>query len=312
MTSRFRAVFKRVALPLLFAAGLASPANAREHVEHIAFQGRDRTFTVHQPDTAPPPGGFPVILAFHGGGMQGAQMAKLTHLDRTADTHGFIAVYPDGIDKHWNDGRTTIRNPQDDVGFVKALLAKLAAQSAVDPRRIYATGISNGALFAERLGCDLASQISGIAPVAGTLPVDTTPKCHPARPVAVLQIDGTRDPIMPFEGGSVADFGGRGEGGNVLSVTETLAFWRAHNGCGAPVRPETLAMNARFDRTRIVRTRSQGCPRMAPVELLTVVNGGHTWPGGPQYAPRIFVGLASQQIDASAQIAEFFLNLPPA
>ena len=300
---------------LLLASGLAcgalaGSASAADQSAQLTFGGKVRTYTVHMPDRAPPTRGFPVILAFHGGGMQGAGMARMSGLDAVADKRGFIAVYPDGLDKHWNDGRLSIKNPQDDVGFVSALLDKLAADHTVDKARIYATGISNGALFAERLGCDLSQRISAIAPVAGTLPVATSRDCRPARPVAVLQIDGTADPIMPFNGGGVKSFGGKGEGGEVLAVKTTAQFWARHDGCTAAGPKEMLPPIAPLDHTRIVRVRALGCMAGGEVTALAVVGGGHTWPGGPQYAPRLTVGVASRQMNASAVIADFFLSQP--
>lgn len=293
----------------LLASGSAMAADAPGQLQ---AGGKVRTYAVHMPDSAAPPGGFPLVLAFHGGGMQGAGMRRLTGLDAAADRRGFIVVYPDGVDKHWNDGRSTIRDPRDDVGFVAALLDRLGGEHTIDRGRVYATGISNGALFAERLGCELSQRIAAIAPVAGTLPADLAPRCRPAHPVAVLQIDGTADPIMPFDGGAVADFGGRGEGGQVLSVPATIAFWARHNGCGPARLPAALAPLAPLDRTRIVRTDYAGCPAGAAVTLLTVAGGGHAWPGAAQYAPRRAIGVASRQVDASAAIADFFLAQPRA
>ncbi|UAK23718.1 alpha/beta hydrolase family esterase [Sphingomonas nostoxanthinifaciens] len=295
---------------LIGTALLAQPAAARDQSGHLTFDGKDRTYAVHVPDGPPPPGGFAVILAFHGGGMQGAAMRKLTHFDQVADTRRFIVVYPDGLDKHWNDGRLTIRNPQDDVGFVSALIDRLESDYPVSRGRVYATGISNGALFAERLGCDLAGRIAAIAPVAGTLPADLAPRCRPAAPVAVMQIDGTADPIMPFGGGKVADFGGRGEGGVVLSVAATTDFWAGQDHCAVRGVAEPLPPIAPFDRTRIVATRATDCANSARVTLLTVFGGGHAWPGGMQYAPRLFIGSTSRQMDASQVIADFFLSQP--
>ncbi|NNM75239.1 alpha/beta hydrolase family esterase [Enterovirga aerilata] len=271
---------------------------------------RTRTYVAHVPDGPPPPRGFPVILAFHGGGGDGARMRRLTRLDRLADASGVITVYPDGVGGHWNDGRSTIRNPQDDVGFVAALLDRVAATAPVDQRRIYATGLSNGALFAERLACDLSHRIAAIAPVAGTMPADLAVRCKPAHPVAVLQISGTADPIMPFSGGPVADFGGRGQGGQVLSVADAAAFWRRRNGCGGPAAQEALRPIASFDPTRILRTRYTGCTAGAPVTVLTVMGGGHAWPGGAQFAPPRLIGPVSRQLDASRAIIRFFLSLP--
>ncbi len=296
---------------VICAAGALSGAGwAADRSGPIEVGGHARSYAIHIPDGSPPPGGFPVVLAFHGGGMQGAGMERITRLDAVADRQRFIAVYPDGVDRHWNDGRSTIRNPQDDVGFVSALLDRVERDYAIDKSRIYATGLSNGALFAERLGCDLSSRIAAIAPVAGTLPVDMTARCRPTRPVAVLQIDGVADPIMPYAGGAVKDFGGRGEGGEVMSVAATAAFWARNNTCGERGAPQRLPVTVPNDPTRIVRVRYAGCPATAPVTVLTILGGGHVWPGGDQpVRPRI-TGQPSQQINASAYIASFFLALP--
>jgi len=295
---------------ILAALLLAGPAAAADRAAQLDVAGTARSYALHVPDRAAPADGFPLVFAFHGGGMQGEGMRRMTRLDAVADERGFIVVYPDGVDKHWNDGRATIRNPQDDVGFVAALIARIARDEKIDRGRIYATGISNGALFAERLGCELSATIAAIAPVAGTLPADIAPDCRPARPLAVLQIDGTLDPIMPFGGGMVADFGGRGEGGQVLAVAATAAFWARANGCGAADAPQPLAPVAPPDRTRIVRTNYGGCPAGAAVTLLTIIGGGHAWPGGPQYARPAVIGKASGQLDASRAIVDFFLAQP--
>lgn len=289
-------------------AAAATPATGGQAQVNVA--GKVRTYAVHVPRHAVPAGGFPLVLAFHGGGMQGKAMRRLTQLDRTADARGFIVVYPDGVDTHWNDGRSTIRNPQDDVAFVAALIERLRQSHPIDPARIYATGISNGALFAERLGCDMADRIAAIAPVAGTMPAELEAGCRPVRPVAALHINGTADPIMPFDGGAVADFGGRGEGGQVLSAARTADFWARANGCRDAAVTQALPVAAPFDRTRVRRKDYAGCPAAGVVTQLTVVGGGHTWPGGPQYARPLIVGLASRQVDASALIADFFLSRP--
>ena len=293
------------------AAGiLAVPAAAMDRSEQLRVGGSTRTYSVHVPSGPRPAGGFPVVIAFHGGGMQGAGMRRMTHFDAVADQRGFVVVYPDGIDKHWNDGRATIRNPQDDVGFVSAMIDQVERSYPINDHRIFATGISNGALFAERLGCDLSQRIAAIAPVAGTLPTDIASTCRPARKLAVLQIDGTADPIMPYRGGPVKDFGGKGEGGMVTSVADTSIFWARHNGCGGRGAPEPLPKVAPFDPTRIVRMRYMSCPVAGQVTVMTVIGGGHVWPGSDQMPRPRITGRPSRQIDASEAMADFFLSQP--
>ena len=293
---------------------VASAAEARwrsaDAKVHIMVDGIDRTYVVHAPRMAQPAGGFPVVLAFHGGGGTAESMVRLTRLNDIADARGLVIVYPDGIDRHWNDGRSTIKNKTDDVAFVRALLDDVGRNYPIDRGRVFATGISNGALFTQRLGCELAGEISAIAPVAGPMAADLASRCQPVRPVAVLQIEGDADPIIPYNGGKVADFGGRGEGGLVLSTQETVALWGRMDGCTGRSPVETLPppQQATPDGTQVTRMHFLGCHAGAQVVLLTILGGGHTWPGGPQYAPRFIIGKASSQLDASATIVDFFLS----
>jgi polyhydroxybutyrate depolymerase len=143
------------------------------------------------------------------------------------------------------------------------------------------------------------------------LPADIVSTCRPARKLAVLQIAGTADPIMPYTGGPVKDFGGRGEGGMVTSVAETSNFWARHNGCGARSAPEPLPTVAPLDPTRVVRIRFMNCPASAQVTVMTVMGGGHIWPGSDQMPRSRITGRPSRQMDASEAIASFFLSQPP-
>lgn len=310
MGRRWALVLALLATACALNGGTTAAGGFGDRAVDLRVDGVQRSYLVHVPRAAPP-AGFPVVLAFHGGGGRARSMIRLTGLDALADRRGFIVAYPDGIDRHWNDGRSTIKVKSDDVGFVAAVLDDLERRFPVDARRIYATGISNGGIFSERLGCDLSNRIAAIAPVSGTMPADLAPSCRPARPVSLLQIGGTADPIMPYGGGAVADFGGRGEGGQVLSDQRTAALWADLDGCAGPSRPEALAPIAAPDGTGVVRTRFAPCRPGAVVTLLTVEGGGHTWPGGAQYLPAAIVGRASRQLDASAAIVDFFLSRPP-
>jgi polyhydroxybutyrate depolymerase len=296
-----------LALLALLSSGCAAQAGDPEMTLQVG--GVTRSYVLHLP-TPRPTAPLPVVLAFHGGGGQGRRMAGLTGLDPLADRRGFIVAYPDGIDRHWNDGRSTIKRKTDDVGFVAALLDEFERSYKIDRARVYATGISNGAMFSERLGCDLAGRIAAIAPVAGTMPVDIADTCRPSAPVSVLQIGGTADPIMPFDGGAVADFGGLGEGGVVLSDVRSAALWAGLDRCPAPAAPTVLPPAAEPDGTSVTRTIWAPCAGGARVVQLTIQGGGHTWPDGPQYLPKFIVGPVSHQLDATSAIVDFFLATP--
>src|SRR3954468_21255151 len=136
------------------------------------FGGLARTYTVHVPAGVEHPSGLVVNL--HAAGATGAAQAALTNYDAVADTYGFVAVYPDGIDLSWADGRGASpadRRGVDDVGFLSALIGKLVAEFGIDPGRVFATGLSAGAFMANRLACDRADLVAAIAPVGGTLGV---------------------------------------------------------------------------------------------------------------------------------------------
>jgi polyhydroxybutyrate depolymerase len=294
----------------LSSVALTSHVNGQVPADHsgeLTVGNVTRTYLTHLPNRRPPSGGYPVILAFHGGGGRGAKMVKLMKLDPLADANGFIVVYPDALDGHWNDGRSSIKNRSDDVGFVTALLDEVEKHYPVNASKVFAVGISNGAVFTERLGCELSNRIHAIAAVSGTMAAELAPACQPIHPISVLQVSGTADPVMPYGGGTVRKFLGAGEGGTVLSASDTAQLWARSNGCSPATAPETLPQTGEPDETSVVRQTHSRCRKSATVTLLTVRGGGHAWPGGPQVAPRIF-GRSSSQLDTSKTVVDFFLS----
>jgi len=251
----------------------------------------------------------PLVVVLHGGGGNGFGMSRLTHFDRIADEHRFVAVYPNGIDAFWADGRGVTDADDrriDDVGFLLALLDMLAGRYRIDPARVFATGISNGGFMAQRLACDHADRIAAIGSVAASLPAALADRCRPSRPVPALFVHGTEDPLIPFAGGLVT--GRSGRSAVLLSAPDSARRWAERAGAATPVGPVELP-NASGDPTRLVRTGFTGA---ADVELVTVEGGGHTWPGGIQYAPARMIGLTSRAMDASAAIGAFFAAHPRA
>ncbi|MFF0496653.1 alpha/beta hydrolase family esterase [Nocardia aobensis] len=284
----------------------AAPAGDRTVT--VESSGLPRQYLIREP-SSPGPGKRPAVLIFHGGGGSAENMAATTGFDTLADTEGFVAVYPVGSDKSWNDGRgadTTAGAKQiDDVAFVSAIIDRLVADDDVDPNRVYATGLSNGAMFTEYLGCRLSAKIAAIAPVAGPLPVSDAADCAPAHPLSVLEIHGTADPVVPYDGGVVRMTSGRlGPGTSpVLSVDATQELWRTKNRCG-PVT--TAELPPVVDDGTTVHTATAACAGDTRVTAYSIGNGGHTWPGGPQYLPDVLIGKVSRQFDAATVIWQFF------
>lgn len=293
------------ALAIVSSMFTARPQGVADVRGSIDVNGVTRTYVAHVP---PHLGSrVPLVLSFHGHGGSGEQQSRLTHLDALSDKDGFVVIYPDGIRRGWNDGRPQNAGA-DDIAFTNALIASFSKRYSIDPKRIYATGFSNGGTFAEYLGCMLSDRIAAIAPVSGSLPVPDVQSCHPSRPLPVLTIAGTADPIMPYVGGEIRIMGA--DRGEVISAQKTASFWAANAKCDSVPRTATLPPVMPSDGTSVQRAAYAGCAHGTDVELYTIQGGGHAWPGGPQYLPKIFIGLASTQLDASARIVDFFLAHP--
>lgn len=239
----------------------------------------ERTYRVDVPDGAPARAA-PLLVALHGGGGNADNMARQSGLTPPANARGFVVAYPNGSGRRsgakrltWNSGGRccgyAADQGVDDVGFLRALIADVSTRYRTDPRRVYLTGMSNGAMLAYRMACEAADLVTGIAPVAGALHVP----CNPPRPVAVIAFHGTADQNVTYDGSPGRRRLDRDREADP-PVAETLAFWARRNGCaGAPAR-ETLAQGT------VLHDVWRGCAPGAPTELYTVVRGGHSWPGG--------------------------------
>jgi len=275
----------------------------------IIFAGLERTYRIRIPSSYDKTSPIPLVIVLHGGGGTGEKMEELTlrGFNRLSDKEGFIVVYPDGIEKHWNDGRKNVRyrahqEKIDDVGFLSALIDHLDKERDIDKRRVYVTGISNGAMMSFRLACELSEKITAIAPVSGAMPKDLV--CSPSRSVSVLVISNKEDPMVPWEGGEIRL--GRQRFGGVLSVDESVRLWVHHNQCSSsPVNTLEPDRDPK-DGTRVRREEYGQGKGGTEVILYAIEGGGHTWPGGHQYLPAWIIGKTSRDVDANEVIWSFF------
>jgi polyhydroxybutyrate depolymerase len=280
----------------------------------LSFDGRERYYLLHTPPPAAGP--RPLAIVLHGGGSRPEVMPALTGLLDIANRERFVVVLPAGVEGGWNDGRPDSRQPAgeqnvDDVGFIRAVVEDTSRRVALDRGRVFATGISNGAMMSVRLACDASDLVSMIAPVAGTVAEGFESWCHPERPVAVVAFLGTDDPAVPFEGGELeALFIGRSRG-RVVGASAFEAFWSRHNRCGAPVPREELPDLDAADGSRASVERFDACAPGGDVRLYVFDGGGHTWPGGRQYLSPWLVGHTNRDIDASEVMWESFKEQPP-
>jgi polyhydroxybutyrate depolymerase len=204
-----------------------TPGDSTQSLRH---EDRDRTYLVHVPASYTGMKVVPLVLDFHGRGGSGSQEAGSSGWRQKADQEGFIAVFPDGIDSSWNVGNCCgqpFDQNIDDVGFARAIVAELREQACIDPGRVYATGLSNGAGLAHRIACEAADVFAAIAAASADLVTDP---CMPARPISELSIRGTADTLVNYEGGNVGSTGWYSPG-----AVGTFELWREINGCsGSP------------------------------------------------------------------------------
>ena len=278
-------------------AGDTTPGTSTNHLES---GGAQRTYLLDTPGGSAPSAGRPLLILLHGGGGTADSLDKQTGgLPALANAAGYVVARPQGLNRQWNDGRE-VNKDVDDVAFISAMVDDIAARQPIDRGRLYAAGISNGGFMSGRLACEAGLGIAAIAQVAATLGVDTDASCNPGRPVSVLAILGRADPIVPYAGGPVRlpwDDSETGRG-IVLGGEAYLLRWVQRDGASAPVDGPSIAPDA----GSVIATAPSG----AEVELVTVEGGGHAWPGGVQYLPKIVVGPVTDTFSASKLMLEFF------
>lgn len=296
---------------LIWAPSPERPALGGELVRGTLRAGeRERSYAVYVPASrAEHPA---LVLALHGSLGSGEQVRTGTFyaFDELADREGFVVAYPDGFEGHWNDCRRAApysANTQDvdDVGFLRALAARLESELGVDPARVFATGISNGGQMAYRLALEAPDLVAAVAPVAAGLPDDANLDCTRAsRPVAILILNGTEDPMNPFAGGRVALYGVWGDRGTVLSSEASAAYWAELAGHRRPPRRHRYPDRSRDDGSwaELAEFVDGDGPEVAH---LVVHGGGHTFPSLRGRYPRA-LGRTNADIDAASEIWAFF------
>ncbi|MFA5058585.1 MAG: PHB depolymerase family esterase [Opitutaceae bacterium] len=287
-----------------------------DHALTLKVGDLTRRYLVHVPagDDGKKP--LPVVIMLHGGGGTARGAMKETGWTHQADREGFLAVFPEATPPDpakpsrfgtngqvWNDGSGRFHAGErnvPDVTFINAMIDDLIARFAVDQRRIYATGFSNGASMAFRVGVELSARIAAIAPFAGTLWIES-PKL--ARPVSLYYITGDADPLNPIEGGTPK-----------LATGMTIRATAARPKPPAHAFVETWArlLGGRAEPARVaaapgVTTLDYAGGRDGTEVRFTVIKGqGHVWPGGRNLLPEWMVGRATGRFNATEAIWDFF------
>jgi len=269
--------------------------------QKIAVGGQERTYAVFRPAALGKAAPVPLVVVLHGGFGSGAQAEKSYKWDDMATAKGFVVAYPDGVRRSWNAGGSccgpAFKDAVDDVGFLDALIATVAKTENIDPRRIYVTGMSNGAAMSYRLACEGKTVIAAIGAVSGTMPGG----CRTSRAVSVMEIHGLEDQNIPFAGG----VGSKGVTQvDWPPVQVTLDHFRHAGQCNP----------AAIQKTGVVERSDAQCLQGREVALITIADAGHQWPGAvPERAllRRLFrLDIPSTALDATATLWAFFESHP--
>jgi len=302
--------FLSLLLPAVLTAGCGLSSSTQppypSGVFTLRHDGDTRSYLLRFPPDLPVNGGpLPLVIVLHGGGGNAENAENMTGFTPIARAERFIVVYPEGSARFgqlltWNAGHCcgfAMQSRVDDVGFLNALIDELSGRYPVDSRRIYITGMSNGAMMAHRAGMELSRKVAAIAPVVGGIFGDEIP---PDLPVSALIINGMLDRSVPYEGGPPGGFfSGAWDGTPVLPSILQPAFWADANGCASE---PTLTDHPNYLHLR------NSCPAPVGVEFYGVKGVGHAWPGGRLGS--LLGDPPGQAFDASRVIWEFFAAHP--
>jgi polyhydroxybutyrate depolymerase len=281
---------------LLVLIGTFSPILAQQTINgSVIHDGIQRDYILYIPAIYDGSADFPLVLNFHGFGSNANEQMFYGDFRDIADTEGFLLVHPQGTSlngsQYWNVGSPgSSGSTIDDVGFTEALIDELANLYTINLDRVYATGMSNGGFMSFLLACQLSEKIAAIASVTGSMTLDTYDNCNAQHPTPILQIHGTSDNIVPYNGNTGS-----------LSIDDVISYWVNYNNCDTNPTITTFPDLDPSDGSIVEHIVYTGGDNASTTEHMKVIGGGHTWPGSVFILPG-----TNQDINASNEIWEFF------
>jgi polyhydroxybutyrate depolymerase len=267
----------------------------------LDHDNQERTYYLHVPDTLEASTPAPLVIALHGLLETGALLAHVTGFNDVADNEHFIVAYPNGKFR-----RFTFQSgaKPDDAGFVLSVIEDIAADYVIDRSRIYLAGSSNGGFLVYQLVCEHPEMFAAAAPVISAFPERAAASCSSSLDMPMIIIHGDADPLIPYDAQAV--YAGPWRMFDILSVSETVAFWAEQNGCDLDPLIEEMPNRDLTDNTTATRETyvdNGGVPKVIHIK---VHNGGHNWPGGNHRVPGFMIGPQSHDFSATEEIWEFF------
>jgi polyhydroxybutyrate depolymerase len=238
---------------------------------------------------------YPLVYNFHGGGMTAIEQMFYSGMNQTADKYGFIIVYPSGISADWNVGfEMSYTNGTNDVGFIQALTDTLKKKYSVNSNAIFATGLSRGGFFCHRLATEMPEVFAAIASIGGPLPDSVKFYHRSAKNISIMQVSGTEDRIVEYQG----------KIGAYSSAVSTFNYWVTHNKLSGNAERNTSLNTNRKDGTSV--SIKEVKDRSSSVMLVSVNEGGHTWPGSDAFNVGYPLGKTTNDLDINETMWAFF------
>ncbi len=288
----FRVITRVILCSLLVSFTAIAQQTINSSITHDNIQ---RTYILYVPASYVAGSPIPLMLSYHGLGQTNNDYMNQGDFRSIADTAGFILAYPQGTifndNTHWNVGGFTAGSTTDDIGFSEALIDSISAEYSIDSLRVYSTGFSNGGYLSFLLACQIGEKIAAIASVGGSMTPETYNNCSPEHPTPVLQIHGTTDNVVPYNGANWS-----------RSIVDALQYWVGHNNNTATPVTTPIADIDPSDGSTVEHIVYDGGDNGVNTEHFEVTGGGHQWPGS---AVNNQAGNLNRDIDASAEIWTF-------
>jgi polyhydroxybutyrate depolymerase len=279
-------------------AAMASCTVRAELLHVVTGQGEREAILLPAKETL-----APTVVVLHGATASADWTAQNSGFAESAAEHGFAAVFPEGIDRQWNDGREG-RNPSvDDMAFLRQLVHALVAHRITDADRVYLAGISNGGMMTFRLLCEDAELFAGAATIIANMPAGIGEHCSLRKPIPLVMFNGTADPLVPYQGGGV---GFAGKRGTVWGAERSAEFIAQANACST-TRVTPLPISSPTEPSHATRLEWSHCQAGADVALYRFEGAGHQVPARPAILPRL-LGPGYEELDATRETMAFFAH----
>lgn len=253
----------------------------------IEHDGITRNYRLYVPPGYTGTESLPLVFNLHGYGSNASQQEFYSGMNAVAANELFFVCYADGVANQWSTG---FGGTADDVGFLSALIDALYADYQIDLQRVYSCGMSNGGYMSYLLACELGDRIAAVASVTGAMTPDFAANCNPSRPIPALQIHGTSDDVVPYNGSALN-----------IPIEDLVDFWVAHNDCDQNPVETQIPDSDPNDGCTAVRYDYSPCAENTEVVFYRIDDGAHTWPGAA-----LAIDVTNYDFNASQEIWNFF------